>query len=231
MKILKLSYLIPVLILFPFAAFEVKAQTGNYIGAGITGTRTSNSNNSTFDSFGSSFFGGMYAEGGLSLKSIQFKGKVDYSKDETLSTLFTRDLNPEREAKGELGLRAEALYRFNKDQTISPFVGTGIQGLKQFNLTKPNLLINPLLTFGVNIKNRHELSFSRIFTDQTKNGSSRLSGYRGSYSYLYTINEKVSLRFGGELNYYYFRENADTGRDNYFEKDWSGRASFGFIIK
>jgi|SRR5215813_4197016 len=258
MKTTRINWLgIAIIALFAlFAIFVAKAeaQDKTFIGGGVSIIRSSNFDPTpakTHD--GGSTFPGGYVEGALALpKNFQARVLAEYSGTPQLQTIFTTD-EGSRKAIGEFRIRPELRYYFNPESKIRPFVAGGADFFHQrFAEQKPAPLPEPVpaiayeeehghsepssgfnayLTFGAAIGEYHEASFTRLFTDHTDLNPSKLSGYRGNYTYTRPLFGPVNLKAGVELDWLKFRETNGYGYvDPYYETDTVIKARIGFVF-
>lgn len=198
---------------------------GTSFGAGVQGSYSTNTTDNVFPS--------VYADLKVGLPAnLQYRLHGEISKDEYLSTIFTRDNHPTRKASGEVRLTPELRFWFNRGgSTFKPFVGGGVDYFRQFGLEKPYQGLNPLLTFGTRIGYGYEVSFTRIFTDPTDWNRSDLSGYRADFAYDKKLAGKLHLVLGAGVDWLRFREDAGVGYDYYFERDLVPKVRVGFEIR
>ena len=134
----------------------------------------------------------------------------DYSHTPQLQTIFTTD-EGSRKATGEYRVRPEVRYWLNRETYVKPFIGGGVDYFYQKFAGEgysgaPSSGLNPYITFGASVGEKHEASFARLFEDSTRLNPSRLSGYRVNYSYTQPLYKSFALRAGIEADYLRFRK-------------------------
>lgn len=211
-------------------AFTVYAQIKPQFNFGVTGNRTTNNNDIYF---------GAFAEVEATLPNhFGFVARVDASRDEALSTLWTRDNNPEREAKGSIEVQGDFKYTFNAYSNVAPFATFGFRALRHLNLSKPNSTFNPSVGGGATLFKVHRAAFTGIirspFENKPKTG---LTGYEVNYRFTKQIGEsRFSIFAGTRLQRFKFRETAggavfNFNQDYYSEYDNNTSIEVGIGIR
>ena len=207
---------------------------------------------------GGQAFAGAHVEAGLDIgHNLQARALVEFQPKPSYNSIFTSDTDIGRKAHSELNIRAGLRYRFYGENPVRPFVEAGVQRFEQFfrptRETEPlpdplppvstayneyieedpgeysaSAGLNPYFTFGVELGDRHEASFSRLFEDQTSR--SKLSGYRAGYSYTRPVSDHVSVKLGGELDYVTFRDSVGDYVALYYKRDAKGVIRFTLLF-
>lgn len=212
------------------ALFALTASAQTTFNFGLTGNHTTNNND---------FFFGAFAEADVKLpKHFGVLARVDASRAEYLSTLWTRDNNPTREAKGEVGIQGDLSYTFYPYAKVAPFATAGVRVLRHFNLTKPNTTFNPSVGVGATFYKAHRASFTGVIKSPFENRPrTGLTGYEADYRYTKQIGEsRFSAFAGAKFRRWKFREIAgfgpfDKNHDYYSEYDNNTIFSVGLGVR
>lgn len=233
-------------------------QAQSFIGFGAGVTRSSAADPSparTGD--GGAYNATVYVEAGAPLPlNLEMRLFGSYGLAPELPTIFTRDEGSSRKAYGEFRVRPELrLYLAPGESKVRPFVAGGVEYFRQrFNETaEPGPLpdplpayvehsgpslpasgLNPFASFGVRIGKGNEVSFSRLFPDNTILNASRLEGYRASYTFTRRVSKRLSFKLSGEADYVTFREASGFGpfdADPYRERDAIFRIRVGIGLE
>lgn len=222
-----------------------QAQTQSFIGFGGSFTRTSAYDPSparTGD--GGAYFGGFYLEAGAPLPlNLEMRIRGEYGFNADLPTIFTRDEGSRRKAIGQIRILPELRFYFTKQGPAQSFIVGGGEYVRQrfegeegeeYGPGAPASGFNPIAGFGVGLGYNSEVSFVRIFPDNTVLNNSRLEGYRANYAFRKKLTERLAFKIGAEADYVTFREASGFGEgeyDDYRERDFIYRIRAGFVLK